>query len=213
MFEARVSMYRHLANDPLTGTHDAGHFVLRITLKDNSVWAVDLAGAQHGQRKPVLPFDDYDRDYIAKILNVRPFGEGAKRPRDFIFRRHPGNEILAMVLTENQDYQIDELAEWEYHNTTVQEVLKAKTDDFQKLKQELVDHLAMAAREYVKLAMRDSTSKAKLIIVKHQGVENMSAEDKGRMERKRARKLAGMPADVRELYEKSKAGGSDFVMI
>lgn len=214
VFESRVQTYRHFAHDPHTGVVDATHSVLRVTLKDRSAWVLDLAGAQHGQQRPVMSFADYDRAYIASILSRRAFSTSA-RSHQSVLKRHPGGIMLVMQWTDNQDYQIDELAEWEYHNVAVKELLKAKTDDHQRSKQELIDHLATAAREYVKYALHDPTSTARPLtaVLMNGDTEGLSEEDKGRVERKKARKIAGMDADTRELYETSTAAGAAFVAI
>lgn len=214
VFESRVKTYRHFARDPQSRVVDATHSVLRVTLKDGSAWVQDLAGAQHGQQKPVMPFADSDRAYIASILSSREFGTSARSVQS-VLKRHPGDLPLEMRWSENQDYQIDELAEWEYHNVAVKELLKAKTDDHQRSKQELIDHLATAAREYVKYALRDPTSTARPldVLVMNGNTENLSEEDKGRVERKKARKMARMDAGARELYETSTAAGAVAVAI
>lgn len=214
VFESHVSIVRFGTSDAKTGSYYTGNSVLRITLKDGSVWVLDVAGAQFGQRKSVMPFADYSRHYIAEIAEVHPFGKVESHIA--IFDRHRQNASLITQLDDNWTYQIDELAEWEYHNITVHDLLKAKTSDFQRLKQELIDYIATAAREYSKLALHDPTSTAKPIDVNDIGygnASNMSEEDKGRMERKMARKLAEMEPAKRAMFEKQVAEGSHFMMV
>ena len=213
MFDSRISTYRHHANNPSIAVFDNVHHVLRVTLKDNSTWAVDLAGAQHGQYKPVLPFSDYDKVSIAKILETRPFGASKGRPDIPVNARNPGNILPAISLTGNMIHQVDELAEWEYHHITVQGLLKAKSDVYHTLKAQLVNHLATQAREFVKLALGDPSSKARLITVSDIGIESMSEDDKGRMERKKARKLASMDTQTRSFFEEQEANGTPVMMI
>ena len=212
MFKSRISTYRHHANDPSTPVSDTVHHILRVTLKDNSVWAVDVAGAQHSQHNPVVLFANYQQDSIAKILDTRPVGTNARNIQVPVFTRNPGNMILAMQLEENLSHQFDELAEWEYHPLTVQKLLKAKREEYSLLKTQLVEHLATQAREYAKLTQRDPSSTAKLILVKSHGIEDMSDEDKGRMERKRLRRLASMDVEARRQWLEQEANGAGFVM-
>ena len=215
MIESRISTYCHRTDEPSTALFDTRHHILRVTLKDKSVWAVDIAGAQHAQHNPVVPFADYARDSIATILATRPFGTSARNIHDPINTRNPGNPsnlILMLQLSENLGHQIDELAEWEHHHVTVPQLLKAKREAYQSLKAELVQHLATQAREYVKLCQNDPSSTARSIVVKNQGVENMSDEDKARMKRKRARAVAGMDADTRRVWEKHEAEGTATMM-
>lgn len=213
MFDSRISTYHHYPNDPSTAVSDNVHHILRVTLRDNSTWAVDLAGAQHGQHKPVLPFSDYDEVYIAKILETRPFGASQGRTDIPVNMRNPGNMFLALSLVENTSHQADELFEWEHHHVTVQDLLKAKNDVYLPLKAQLTSHLATQAREYVKFAANDPTSKARLITVSDVGVENMSGEDKGRMERKKARRLASLDPKTRSLFEEQEANGTSVIML
>lgn len=212
MFDSRISTYHHHADNPSTAVFDNVHHVLRVTLKDNSTWAVDLAGAQHGQYKPVLPFSDYDKVSIAKILETRPFGASEGQSEIPVNARNPGNMFVALSLIDNTSHQADEFAEWEYHHATVQGLLKAKSDLYQTLKAQLVKHLATQAREYVKLALGDPSSKARLITVSDVGIESMSEDDKGRMERKKARKLASMDTQTRSFFEEFEANGTSLIM-
>jgi len=213
MFKSRISTYRHHASDPSTAASDTVHHILRVTLKDKTVWAIDEAGAQHAQHNPVVPFPDYQRDSIAKILDTRPFGTNARNIHVPVLARNPSGMMLAMQLQENLDYQMDELAEWEHHHVTVPELLKTKREGFSTLKMQLVEHLATQAREYVKLAQGDPSFTAKLILVRSHGIEDMSEEDKGRMERKRARRLAGMDVEIRKQWLEQEAEGTGFVML
>jgi hypothetical protein len=186
-------------------------------MKDGSKWAVDLAGAQHGQRKPILRYADYKRDYIAKITGRRPYGASAEHPARPILKRNPKTSIRAATpLLDNMEYQIDELEEWIFHNMAVSKILEANDTQYQALKKSLVDCLATAALEHVKLACLNPTSKAKPIVVidrlEGPGVA-MSEEDRGRMERKRLRRLAEMDPSGREMFEDVKSLFSAVYMV
>jgi hypothetical protein len=45
--------------------------------RSTTIWAVDLAGAQHDQHIPVVSFAEYVKVYVAEILETRPFGTNA----------------------------------------------------------------------------------------------------------------------------------------
>lgn len=151
MFKSRILTYRHHANDPSTPVSDNVHHILRVTLKDKSVWAVDVAGAQPGQHNPVVFFANHDRDSIAKILDTRSFGTNARNIHVPVLARNPGDLLLAMQLEESFSHQRDELAEWVYHHVTIPELLISKREEYLSLKTQLVAHLATQALEYVKL--------------------------------------------------------------
>ena len=173
---------------------------------------MDLAGAQHGQHNPVVPFADYARDNIATILEVRPSGTKSRDAKVPVLIRNPGNSAVAEQLAEILDHTVDELAECEHRHLSVQDLLKAESELFTTLKNDLMRHLTREAREYVKLVQNDRTSKAKSITVKSHGLEHMSEEDKARMERKKARRIAGMEAETRRLCDEHGKKGAAFVM-
>jgi hypothetical protein len=215
MLKSRILTYRHHANDPSTPNSDAVHHILRITLKDGSIWAVDIAGVQHGQHNPVVLFANYERDYIAKILATRAFGTSSRNIHDPVNTRNPGNPgsiMLMLELSQTLEHQIDELTEWEYQHVAVPKLLKAKREAYQSLKAGLVAYLARQARESLKSVQGDPSSTYRPIEVKNFGTENMSDEDKARMERKRARKMAGMDADTRRLREEQGKKGTASLM-
>lgn len=215
MLRSRILTFRHRANDPSTPIFDTVHHILRVTLKDGSVWAVDVAGAQYGQHSPVVPFAQYARDSIAKILATRPFGTSFRNIHDPVSTRNPGNPgniLLMLQLSQTLEHHIDELAEWEHHHVAIPGLLKAKREAYQSLKTALVAHLATQARESLKHIQGDPSSTYRPIEVKNFGTENMSDEDKARMKRKRARKVAGMDADTRRLWEEQEKKGTASLM-
>lgn len=204
VFDAKVSMYRHFGSEP-DGTFVTTHHVLCLTLKDQSTWAVDLAGAQHGQYHPVLSFDDYSRDYVAKILHRQLYGADSERPEKPVCSRHGLDGYdKAVDLAWNTDYQLDELCEWEHHHQPIGAMLKAKEADYQASKMQLVSTLATAAREYVKLTKEDPTSKAKPIWRANPGEPPLSKEDQERVDRKDARYMAKFSPDMLQMIEEMK---------
>ncbi|KAM0724007.1 hypothetical protein Q7P37_000998 [Cladosporium fusiforme] len=219
MIEERAFMRRYLWNSPFEPMSDfCDHSVIRVTLKDGSRWAVDLAGAQYRQNNPVMLFSDYKTQYVDKVFTPRPFGANAIHPERPICKRRPGTGVedmlYACVMAENLSYQIDELEEWVFHHGPVSALLNdSSVAGFQKQKDVLVAHLATAARDYVKLARQDPTSTARPIFVSDQSTVDLSEEQKGRLDRKRGRKVANMSPDVREHYESAKAKGTFTVMM
>lgn len=204
MYKSFVSTYHHHANDPSTAVFDTVHHVLRVTLEDNSTWAVDLAGAHFGQHNSVLPFADYDRACIAEVLDTRPFGTNAKHFDVPILARNPGNTTAVDQLKGYLIHLLDELAEWEHHRVPVQKVLRPFWEADQA---QLAKHLAMHTREYVKLVQGDPSSIAKLIPDTNDGWEKMSVEEKGRMDRKIDRKVGAMAEEVRKVQEEENRRG------
>lgn len=50
------------------------HSTYRITLRDNSQWALDLTSAQYGYTNPLTPWKSYEKKRISEIREVHPFG-------------------------------------------------------------------------------------------------------------------------------------------
>jgi hypothetical protein len=211
---SRILVHRQLEDAPLPPpVGEPSHHIILVTLKDGSKWAVDLAGAQHGQSKPVLRYAEYKRDYVAKVTGRRPYGTNAMHPEYPICKRNTKTGIIAAIpLLDNMTYQIDELEEWIFHNMAVKKVLEADGTQYQALKKSLVECLATAALERVKLHCQDPTSKAKPIYVNDGPGVTMSEEDRGRMERKRLRRLAEMDPSMREMFESAKTKGNAVFM-
>lgn len=216
IFESRV-LIRYYPKGTASAASNNLHHVLCVTLKDGTAWVVDPAGAQHGQLKPVLAFADYSRDYIAKVLDRRPYGANERTPEKFVYERHArngaANMMIAFLLDQSLEYVADELAEWQSALVSAADIVKAKTADYQRLKSLLVAHLAEAAREYIKFANRDPTSTAKPIVVCDTTLEGLSPAEKARAERKKARHLASMTPSERATLEEAAAEGNHVMII
>lgn len=153
-------MYRHIGRGR-EGTCVNTHHILCITLKDQSTWAFDIAGAQHYQYHAVLSFDDYSRDYVRKVLQRQPYVTGSRRPEKPARNRHPLDEYdKEGDLSGNTDHQQDKLCQWEYLHQPLRTMLKAEKADYEASNMQHVNILATAAREYVKLTGEDSASRA-----------------------------------------------------
>jgi hypothetical protein len=162
------------------------HVVLCVTLADGVTWAIDPAGAQYGQYKPVLRLSDYDRDYVANFPSC-------SAPHGSIASDTKSARSFSLPLMDIENYQIDQLHEWVFENVPIKHLLKVKTKEFVELKQSLVAHLAAAACDHVNLANGDSTSPAKITLLQHKSNPGLLSEhDRGRVERKKARMIADM---------------------
>lgn len=213
VFDSRVLLHRHYLGDTAVPVSQNIHHVIYVTLKDGTAWAVDPAGAQHGQNKPVVPFDEYNRDFVAKILARRPHGDSKVESERFTIERHPRDtwNIVALQMYSNLEHVEDEVEEWQLTHTSIENIIKTNSSDYQRLKSMLVDHLATAAREFLKYINGDPTSTTKLIDL-NAPPNDLSEEDRLRMERKRHREMAAMHPSHRELMESQKAMGTTVLM-
>lgn len=211
---SHVLLHRRSTKDTTAPVTSSLHHIIYVTLKDGSTWAVDPAGDQHGQNQPVLPFDKYKQDFVAKVLGRRPYGSSKLHLGNFTSERHPRQEWYETVdvkLGFIMNHITDELEEWQIKYASLKDVIKANAIDYSHHKAVLVAHLASVAREFIKLSDGDPTSTTKLIDLNNRSA-NLSEEDKQRMDRKRARDMAAMDPSVREMLEREKAQGTEAFM-
>lgn len=207
VFDAKVNFRRHAFGNTGDAKVFTNHVVLRVTLTDGSTWAVDPAGAQHGQYKPVMRFSDYKRGYIARTTASKQHDEGPmlSMSADLFQGRLPEGNWELWKLWEHWRYHAFELQEWARKNTPLVDIVKAKRGEYITLKQSLVAHLATAARDYVNLMNGDWASPAKITLPQYSmSPALLSQEDRGRLERKNARLTESMDPEVRELLKNQK---------
>jgi hypothetical protein len=182
LLDAKLKTRLHVGGKEI---RSAPHVILGVQLSDGITWVVDPAGTQHGQNKPVLRMSNYHRDYVAEFPDCSvPHGSTASITQ--ACREFPH-------LMEAENYQTDELHEWAFKNVALGHLLKVKPTEYERLKKSLVAHLAAAARDHVNLTNGDSASPAKIVLMQHQtNPGSLSEEDRGRMERRKARKIAAM---------------------
>jgi hypothetical protein len=213
MFDSRL-LLRYHAMSTATAISQNIHHIISVTLKDGSVWAVDPAGAQHGQHKAVLPFSEYNRDFVAKVLARRPYGTNEIYPEKFIQERHSEKAffMVTFILNGILEYVADELAEWEFKHVPVETMMKSNDEEYQRLKSLLLKHLTTAACDSVNFNNGKQESPGQPIFVRDTTNEKIPQAEKQRIERKRARRLAKMDPNARKRLEEEEANGSAILM-
>jgi hypothetical protein len=212
---SHVLLERHSTKDTTAPANQNIHHILCVTLKDSTACAVDPAGAQHRQLQPVLPFDKYKHEFVAKVLARRPYGNSKVHLDHFTTERHPHQEwyeATDVKLGFIMEYVVDELEEWQFKHGSVKDIIRAKASNYTHLKASLISTLVTAAREFIKHSNNDPTSTAKLLGLNSKNA-TLSEEDKQRMKRKRDRELASMHPSIRELVESQKAQGTEVFML
>jgi hypothetical protein len=212
---SRVLLHRKSTKDTTAPVTQSIHHIICVTLKDGTTWAVGPAGAQHGQNEPVLPFDEYKHDFVAKVLARRPYGSSKLYLENFTRERHPREAWYGAVDVKLRfilDHVTDELEEWLLKHASLKDIIKANASGYSRHKATLVAHLATTAREYIGFCNGDPTSTTKLIDL-NANPAKLSEEDRLRMERKRAREMAAMDPSVREMVESEMAQGTEILML
>jgi hypothetical protein len=214
VFDSRLLLRHHLDHSATAASQNIHHAVC-VTLRDESVWVVDPAGAQHGQHKAVLPFSEYDRDFVAKVLDRRPYGTNERCPEKSVKERHSQSDFLdiSLALIGVLSYVVDELAEWEFHHVPIKTMLKSSDKEYQRLKSMLLDHLTTAACDAVKFHDGEQKSPGQPIIVRDTTLGDIPEAEKQRIERKRERRLAAMNPSEREHLKKEQAAGRYVLML
>lgn len=214
VLDSRLLLHRHSTKDTTAPATQSIHHVICVTLKDGTTWAVDPAGAQYRQNQPVIPFDKYKQDFVAKVLARRPNGSSKDHLANFTNERHPREawyEAVDVKLGFIMEHVSDEFEEWLIEHVSLKDLIKASASDYSRLKAKLVAHLATVAREFIKLSNGDPTSTARLINL-NANPAKLSEKDKQRMARKQAREMAAMDSSVREMMESAKAQGTEVIM-
>lgn len=212
---SRVLLHRHSTKDTTAPATQSVHHVICVTLKDGTTRAVDPAGPQHRQNKPVMPFDKYKQDLVAKILARRPYGSSKDHLENFTSERHPRqawHEAVDVKLGFIMEHVTDEFEEWLAEHINSEDLIKASASDYSRLKAELVAHLATIAREFLKLSNGDPTSTTRLIDL-NANPAKLSEKDRQRMARKQTREMASMDPSVREMIESERAQGTQVIML
>ena len=197
----RVRRYRTATSSPQG--HET-HRIIHAMLKNGDEYLVDLAGAQYGRYKPIVPFTSYMKDFAAKTLARELHGRNIDNYFAIVQMRHDAqSEGLVRagqrLCDLSKEYIADRLCDWEEENQTVSALLKANEEEFQEAKAKLVAHLGKAAQECIKFCNDDPTSEAKpLRLTTSSNMQsNLSDVEKARVEKKRARVLSKMPPEVR----------------
>lgn len=212
---SRVLLHRHSTKDTTAPATQSVHHVICVTLKDGTTWAVDPAGPQHRQNKPVMPFDKYRQDLVAKILARRPYSSSKDHLENFTSERHPRQawyEAVDVKLGFIIIHVTDKFEEWLAEHISFEDLIKASASDYPLLKAQLVAHLATTAREYIKLSNGDQTSTTTLINP-NANAARLSEKYRQRMGRKQTRKMPNMDPSVREMMESMRAQGTQVIML
>ncbi|KAK4549521.1 hypothetical protein LTR36_006518 [Oleoguttula mirabilis] len=144
-----VKLYRNRKLDD----SDYFHEVIKVALSDSAAYALDLAGAQYGQLKSVIPFEDYARDYVTVVCSEFDHGWHANDFRELLMGKHDlpaGYDVriplIAKEVTQALNYAVQD---WEEENETVSHMLDQKQPVFASKLDNFLGRLRDDIRAYV----------------------------------------------------------------
>ncbi len=141
---------------------EAPHDVLKVTMKDNTEYVVDIAGAQYGYHYPVCRWELFALGRIRRIDRVNDFGtayKGLSDPRNnfvLVMMREPARDAIISnqgLVTENMDTVFD--AWMEEKQSTVALLTKMGKKKHDGLMSEMFNTLAVSMQDFVGRASKN----------------------------------------------------------
>jgi hypothetical protein len=163
----------------------------------------------------VLPFSEYDRDFVAKVLDRRPYRANERDPEKFVQERHSQSDSfkVTLALIGVLDHVADELAKWEFRHVPIETIVRSTKEEYQRLKSMLLDHLTTAACNSVEVYNGKQESPRQPTIVRDTTREDISEAEKQIIERERARTWASMSPSMRERLDKELVAGRHVMLL
>ena len=98
------------------------HHVLKITLKNDEVFALDMTGPQFGWRECIMDWDKFSESRVQSVKEVRAFGTSAKSNLSQTYQVY---EVMTKGL-----YRF--LSEWQQSNTTQVAMMKLPEETYRQ---------------------------------------------------------------------------------
>lgn len=159
LFFSKTSLKRyvmHSMRQPF-GSSLGMYFILRLTLKDGISYSIGLAGAQYGQHKPVLPYDEFSTSYPMNGWRVDPLGtflaqsDGMRNPeKDAVMSRLDFAKMKAIVGCNTKA-----VGEWEEKTgMSIADLLNLEKGAFEQKSADLLDD----AQKKMEVCVADGTN-------------------------------------------------------
>lgn len=130
------------------------HEVVSLTAKDDETYILDIAGAQHGQYRAIVPFDEYMASHASELTEVHPHGHQAASCQAYLAGKQEHNWMPDNYVGPPVDDRVWEVAdemrkrmllvvrEWEIERgTSVRELLKLDQKRFVARKKSLLKNI------------------------------------------------------------------------
>lgn len=118
---------------------DYAHTIIRVTMKNGEMYALDMAGAQYGWHEPVTPWQLYNTTRVRDIRNVVPFGGTrafCKMRANKMNEQRQWQHNIKQNFAESVD---DAVATWQKGNVALIDLLHLPEHEFQQRRSSLLD--------------------------------------------------------------------------
>ena len=138
------------------GVH--GHVMIRATLKNGKVYALDFTGAQFGIYEPIMLWDDYARKYIAVLGEAHAFGHAKASFARIVQEKTRGVGDIMFYNSVTPAFERG-LQQWlKYNNTTLRDFMKLPEEQFCMQNRLMWDDLRHSFHEYISLLSKSITT-------------------------------------------------------
>lgn len=127
------------------------HEVFRVTsLKSKKQWVIDISGAQYGITKAFWEWEQYAKEYTVKVQAANAFGSNMALIRNL--RGIPGNPSMCYgVIGVVADHMNQMIKNWvKDRRITLRSLLAMSDDDFRQARDELLQFVNDAVREFLR---------------------------------------------------------------
>lgn len=137
------------------GAHE--HVMIRATLKNGKVYALDFTGAQFGIYEPIMLWDDYARKYIAVLGEAHAFGHAKASFARIVQEKTRGVGDIIFYNSVTPAFERG-LQQWlKYNNTTLRDFMKLPEEQFCMQNRLMWDNLRHCFHEYISLSSKSIT--------------------------------------------------------
>lgn len=128
---------------------DVPHDILKATLKNGEIYALDIAGAQHGHYDSVTPWVKYDQLRIKKLKSSEEWQPIVPQPKVvYPELSWPDDAPFLPVF-------IDSVKEWQERNGRLENMLKVPGRPFRETQNELIRFLDGKLRDFRPRALEE----------------------------------------------------------
>ena len=132
----RLEIVIHYLNGEKDINTSYRHAIIRITLRNGEMFALDLSGAQYGYSDPLSPWERYMGDRVRDIEDMKPLGCYRKRSKH-LWEPQCESEGVKTFNEEVADVINAAIDEWEETRGRLGKMLRLEQDNFIRQRDDL----------------------------------------------------------------------------